>query len=127
MAETYTTHILWSGRGDDIYNKPVSLLATGEEDAIELFDQIVSDGLAVKNDGIYLAPVSPAMTEEEVSEYDENREALCAIIKGEDEKFSLGEMIKKYSSSNSDWLEEAQSVIYDNDETDFDVTMTDRG
>lgn len=127
MAKTYDIHLLWSGRGDDIYNQPVSLLETGEEHAIELFEQIVGDGLAVKNDGFYLAPVSPAMTEEEINEYDDNKEALCAIIKGEDEKFSLGEMIRKYSSSNSDWLEEALSVTYEDDEPDFEVTMTDRG
>lgn len=127
MAEIFDTHIIWSGRGDDIYDNPVRLLATGEEDAVELFDQIVSDGLAIKNDGFHLAPVSPAMTEDEINEYDENKEALCAIIKGEDERFSIGDLIREYSSSNEDWLEEARTIVYDNDETDFDVTMADRG
>lgn len=127
MAETFDTHILWSGRGDDIYNKPVSLLTTGREDAIDLFDEIVSNGLAVKNDGFYLAPVSPAMTEKEIEHYDDNKEDLCAIIKGDDEKFSLGENIKEYSSKNNDWINDALTVEYNNDDTDPDVTMTERG
>lgn len=127
MAETFDTHILWSGRGDDIYNKPVSLLTTGREDAIDLFDEIVFNGLAVKNDGFHLAPVSPGMTEKEVEHYDDNKEDLCAIIKGEDEKFSLGENIKEYSSKNSDWINDALTVEYDNNDTDPDVTMAERG
>ena len=126
MAETFDTYILWSGRGDDIYNKPVSLMPIDREDAIEHFDEIVSSGLAVKNDGFFLAPVSPAMTEEEIDKYDEDKELLCGIIKGEDEKFTLGGKIKEYASKNSDWLPEALTVEYDNDETDYEVTMTER-
>lgn len=127
MAETFDTHILWSGRGDNIYDRPVSLLTTGRENAIELFDEIVSSGLAIKNEGFFLAPVTPEMTEEEVEKYDENKELLCGIIKGEDETYRLGEKIKDYSSKNSDWLPEAFEVYYDNDETDPEVTMTNRG
>ena len=127
MAKTYQIHIMWSGHGDDIYNQPVSLLASGEDNAREMFSNIVSEGLAIKNDGLFLAAVSPEMTEEEINTYSDDKEALCAIIKGEDEKFSLGSLIKEYSTSNDDWAEGSLTVIYDNDETDADVTMTNRG
>jgi len=127
MAKTYQTHIMWSGHGDDIYNQPVSLLASGEDNAREMFSNIVSEGLAIKNDGLFLAAVSPEMTEEEINTYSDDKEALCAIIKSEDEKFSLGSLIKEYATSNDDWAEGSLTVIYDNDETDADVTMTNRG
>lgn len=127
MAKTYQTHIMWSGHGDDIYNQPVSLLASGEDNAREMFSNIVSEGLAIKNDGLFLAAVSPEMTEEEINTYSDDKEALCAIIKGKDEKFSLGSLIKEYATSNDDWAEGSLTVIYDNDETDADVTMTNRG
>lgn len=127
MAQTYQTHIMWSGHGDDIYSQPVSLLASGEENAREMFGNIVAEGLAIKNDGLFLAVVSPKMTEEEINSYSENKEALCAIIKGEDEKFSIGAPIKEYATSNDDWAEGSLTVIYDNDETDANVTMTNRG
>lgn len=127
MAKTYQIHIMWSGHGDDIYNQPVSLLASGEDNAREMFSNIVSEGLAIKNDGLFLAAVSPEMTEEEINTYSDDKEALCAIIKDEDEKFSLGSLIKEYATSNDDWAEGSLTVIYDNDETDADVTMTNRG
>lgn len=126
MAETYQTHIMWSGQGQDIYTQPVSLIASGEDNARDMFDNIVSEGLAVKNDGLFLAAISPEMTEEEIDSYSSNKNALYKIIEGEDEKFSIGEPIKEYVSSNDDWEEGSLTVIYDNDETDPDVTMSNR-
>lgn len=127
MAETtYEVYILWSGRNEDILHKPVTIIETGREHATEMFDNIVAEGLAVKNDGLFLGKVDKNMTEKDIDAYDENKEALYNIISGNDDTFSISEIVKKYATSHDDWLDEAWTVVYDNEETDVDVTMSQR-